>query len=75
MLSSLCNLCVLCASVVIFLLGQSNHRGTETTEFTQRRASRNPAFALVFHVVGGGLGHVATEVPVDDAQREIDAGR
>src|SRR5215213_2976483 len=38
-------------------------------------ASCNPTLALVFHVSRGGLGHVAAEVSVHHAQREIDTGR
>jgi len=34
--SSLCNLCVLCVSVVVFLYGSLNHRDTEATEVAQR---------------------------------------
>ena len=36
--SSLCNLCVLCASVVNYSL-EKNHRDTENTEAAQRRTS------------------------------------
>src|SRR6185369_7340283 len=38
--SSLCNLCVLCASVVNFCDGLVNHRDTENTEVAQRNHSR-----------------------------------
>jgi len=34
--SSLCNLCVLCVSVVCFCLEFVNHRDTENTEVAQR---------------------------------------
>src|SRR6185503_13957627 len=34
--SSLCNLCVLCASVVIYPCKSVNHRDTENTEVAQR---------------------------------------
>jgi len=34
--SSLCNLCVLCASVVEACFGKINHRDTENTEVAQR---------------------------------------
>src|SRR5215210_1475564 len=37
--SSLCNLCVLCASVVVSL-EKTNHRGTEHTEVAQRIQTR-----------------------------------
>jgi|ERR1043165_3083844 hypothetical protein len=36
--TSLCNLCVLCVSVVCFCSEFINHRDTENTEATQRRA-------------------------------------
>jgi len=35
--SSLCNLCVLCVSVVIFPQRMLNHRDTENTEVAQRK--------------------------------------
>src|ERR1700752_491835 len=35
-ISSLCSLCVLCASVVKELFGKNNHRDTEDTEIAQR---------------------------------------
>ena len=35
---SLCNLCVLCVSVVYFCSEFINHRDTENTEVAQRRA-------------------------------------
>jgi len=37
--SSLCNLCVLCDSVVSFCSEFINHRDTEDTEIAQRRAT------------------------------------
>ena len=37
--SSLCNLCVLCASVVNYSFRKNNHRDTENTEVAQRRTS------------------------------------
>ena len=37
MISSLCNLCVLCVSVVIFCSIPINHRDTENTEVAQRK--------------------------------------
>jgi len=41
---SLCNLCVLCVSVVCFCLEFVNHRDTENTEVAQRRGP-----ALLFY--------------------------
>ena len=38
-LISLCNLCVLCVSVVCFCLEFVNHRDTENTEIAQRRGA------------------------------------
>ena len=37
--------------------------------------SHNPAFALVFHVTGGRLGHFAAKISIDHSQREIYPGR
>ena len=37
---SLCNLCVLCVSVVISFHISLNHRDTENTEVAQRRSGR-----------------------------------
>src|ERR1043165_2647716 len=38
--TSLCNLCVLCVSVVCFCLEFINHRDTENTEVAQRKLRR-----------------------------------
>src|SRR5215208_3602267 len=37
---SLCNLCVLCVSVVHYYLGKNNHGDTENTEVAQRKLSK-----------------------------------
>jgi len=44
---SLCNLCVLCVSVVSFGYGSDNHRDTERTEIAQRRTSETRLVQLV----------------------------
>src|SRR6185503_4225468 len=46
---SLCNLCVLCVSVVNRFAGINHHRGTENTEVAQRRTS-NPSLTNVSEV-------------------------
>src|SRR6266404_4748070 len=37
--------------------------------------SNNPALALILHVSRGRLRHVASEIPIDNSQGEIDSRR
>src|SRR6185369_5913380 len=46
--NSLCDLCVLCASVVKSLAVLSNHRGTKNTEIAQEKVYKLPRYILRF---------------------------